>query len=535
MRKGFYLATSNKQPGRRDVARAVPTFAPLMLPTADTKKVALPVRRAPWLLAALLAVAGLRLWRLPEAGPPDYDSVHNWQVVQELAHGHFTQLFHHGSPGFFLFYAPAGILTRNFLVFQTLNALLGLAGLALFAGWVARQARLSGPETAGLTLLVGTSLLLTFSGRDFTMSSLDLVLFAGLLRSHFARLRRPGPAAVLRVAAWLAAGLSVDYKFLLLLPILVVLEVGRADGQWRQRGLWARVLLVLAAPYLLLGAVGVAAGLPWYRWLGFYFRTVVPAAANTAGRQGTLHLDLGYYPRYLLAYESPLLLAGLLLAGWLGWRAWQAGRRYTNCPLSLRPYLLVWAGCLLAGMSLLIKAPRGLLFAYLPLAALAVLSSRRLLPGRARAGLLLAALALNVFRIQREIYAPLPTPYPRVAAWLRQHGATSVVSTASLGLAPYLTEHQRLAVITDEHQLTSLRRQGYQYVLLDGYWRVAGVAGFDSLRRQVPVAAWPAPQLHRPLLFLEHSEFTGLGYAETLAACQAATADTLPLRLYQLR
>ena len=54
-------------------------------------------------------------------------------------------------------------------------------------------------------------------------------------------------------------------------------------------------------------------------------------------------------------------------------------------------------------------------------------------------------------------------------------------------------------------------------------------------KHQRPVAAWPAPQLHRPLLFLEHSEFTGLGYAETLAACRAATADSLPLRLYRLR
>ena len=72
-------------------------------------------------------------------------------------------------------------------------------------------------------------------------------------------------------------------------------------------------------------------------------------------------------------------------------------------------------------------------------------------------------------------------------------------------------------------------------MLLDGYWRVAGVARFDSLRRQRPVAAWPAPQLHQPLLFLEHSEFTGLGYEATLAASRAATADSLPLRLYRLR
>ena len=71
-------------------------------------------------------------------------------------------------------------------------------------------------------------------------------------------------------------------------------------------------------------------------------------------------------------------------------------------------------------------------------------------------------------------------------------------------------------------------------MLLDGYWRVAGVHRFDSLRRQVPVVAWAAPELQRPLLFLEHSEFTGLEYAETLSAWRAAAADTLPLRLYRL-
>ncbi len=489
--------------------------------------------RTPGLLAALLAVAVLRLWRLPEAGPPDYDSVRNWQVIQELAQGNFAHLFHHGSPGFLLLYVPVAALTRNFLVFQAINALFGLAGLGLFAAWVSRQASLTARETAGLTLLAGTSLLLTFSGRDFTMSSVSLVLFVGLLGSHFERLQRPSGVAVVRVARWLAVGLCFNYKFLFALPILAVLEVAQADGVWRRR-VGARVLVVLAQPYLLFGAAGVVAGLPWHRWLAFYFRTVVPPAANAAGRQATLHLDLLYYVRYLVSYESPLLLAGLVLAGWLAWRAWRRQRRMPKSPLGLLPYLLVWAGCWLAGMSLLIKAPRGLLFAYLPLAALVVLGGRRVLPGWALAGTLVAGVSLNVFRIQQELYAPLPSPYPQVAAWLRQHGASKVASTAGLGLAPYLSKNQALAVITNERELAGLRRRGYQYVLLDGYWRAAGVSRFDSLRRQAPVAAWAAPQLHGALLFLEHSEFTGRGFAETLAARRAAAADTLPLRLYRL-
>ena len=491
------------------------------------------LRRTTWLLTALLAVAALRLWRLPEAGPPDFDSVRNWQVVQELAQGNFAHLFHHGSPGFLLLYAPVAVFTQRLLVFQGLNAGLGVAGLGWFADWVARQARLTGPEAAGLVLLGGTGLLLTFSGRDFTMSSASLVVAAGLLRSHYARLQQPVPRRLVRVAAWLALGLCINYKFLFAVPILAVLEWWRADGLWRQAAL--RALLLLAAPYVLFGSLGVAVGLPWYRWLGFYWRTVVPAAANVAGRQSTLHLDLAYYLRYLATFESPVLLLGLVASLVLVAGQWRRGGLRRGQPLALLPYLLVWAGCLLGGMSLLIKAPRGLLLAYLPLAALAVLSGRQWLPRPALLAGLLAAAGLNVYRLQAQLYAPLPSRYPAVAAWLRQHGAARVASTVGNGLAPYLGPGQSLTVITDERELAGLRRQGVQYVLLDGYWRVAGVARFDSLRRQRPVAAWPAPQLHQPLLFLEHSEFTGLGFAETLAASRAAAADTLPLRLYRLR
>ncbi|MDO7852756.1 hypothetical protein [Hymenobacter convexus] len=508
-----------------------------MSPRPATNNAPPPPSHRLWLLAALLAVAVLRLWRLPEAGAPDYDSVRNWQAVQALTHGDFSRLFMPGCPAFLLSYALVALFTRSFLVFQTINALLGVAGLGFFAAWVSRQARLTGPETAGLTLLAGTGLLLTFAGRDFTPNSISLLLCAGLLQSHFARLERPNPAALVRVAAWLALGLSFSYKFLFTLPILLVLELLRTDGLWRARWVWVwvRVLAVLATPYVLFGALGVAVGLPWYRWLAFYVRTVVPVAANVAGRQATIKPDFLYYLRYLAEFESPLLLLGLGVAAWLAWRGWRGGWRPGIGPWPLLPYLLFWVVCLLAGMSLLLKAPRGLLFALLPLAALAVLAGRRVLPGWALLGLLAVAAGLNVRHIQRAIYTSLPTPYAQVAAWLWEHGTHKVASTVGLGLAPFLAESETLTVVNDEKMLARLRAQGYDYVLLDSYWRVAGVAHFDSLRRQTPVAAWPAPQLQQPLLFLEHSEYTGRGFAETLAASSAAAADSLPLRLYRLR
>ena len=495
---------------------------------------------------ALLAVLGLRLWHLAAAGLPDYDSVRNWQVAQALAAGDGRPLFFHAGPGFNLLFALLARATADVRVFQAANALLGVAGLGLFAWFVGQAVAAAGRpwrgrEAAALVLLGGTGLLLTFSGRDFTSGAGSLVLAAGLLRSHYQRVQAGVLAArqagLRETAAWLAAGLCYNYKFLLAVPILLALEVLRADGAaWRGPTKW-QVLLRLALPYAVLMAVGaLAAGLPWYRWPATYVRLVLPAGPNLAGREAVLSPDLLYYFRYLLAFESPLLLPALAAGGWLGWRQWRAAGKPGGRPVPLLLYLSVWAGCWLGGMSLLQKAPRGLLFAYLPLAALAVLALGRL-PGRWRRvgpAMLLAALALNGYRLWQHLYRYPPSHYPAVAAWLRAHGARRVASTVGVGLAPYLAKNESLTSITGERQLGALRRRGYDYVVLDAYWRVANVARFDSLRRAPALAAWPEARLAEPLLFLEHSEFTGLGFDQTLALQWQAAPDSLQLRIYRL-
>jgi hypothetical protein len=502
-----------------------------------------------WLpLLALLAVVAVRLHGLGQVALPDYDSVRNWQIVQEVAHGNLRNLFHHGSPGFSLLYAPVAWLTSDYHVFQGLNALVAVAALGWLVQWVAREWRLTAPETALLLLFTGTSVFLTFSGRDFTMGSWSLLLFVGLMRAHYRRLQQPGAPALLRAAIWLAAGLSINYKFLLTLPILLVLELlygGRLLWQWRNLG-W--VLLVLAAPYVLLGALGAAGGVPWYRWPAVYYNLVFPGAQNAAGRTGHLRFDGLYYLRFLRDFESPVLGPGLVAGLWLLRRrlGQLAGpRRPWHAP-GLALYLAVWAGCFLVGMSLLLKAPRGLLLAYPLLYVLAFLGLRELLRRWAGpavgqgllAAVVLLAVAFNLFRIQREIYAYAPTRYGQVAAWLQQQQQQQqpvrVASTLSLGVVPFLAASDTLAVIVKEADLTQARRQGMQYVLLDAAWRVVNATAFDSLRRQPPLAAWPEPLLTAPLLFLEHSEYTGLGYEETLQL-QRAAQDSVQLRLYRLQ
>ncbi|WP_044002845.1 hypothetical protein [Hymenobacter swuensis] len=480
-----------------------------------------------WLVAALLLLLPIRLHGLAAAALPDYDSVRNWQIVQEIARGQLQHLFHHGSPAFALVYAPVAWLTTDYRVFQHLNAVVAVAAVGLLARYIARNAQLSGWQTGLLVLLMGTSVFLTFSGRDFTMSSWSLLCFAGLLGAYYQRLHFPAAGTLYRAGIWLMLGLCFNYKFLLTLPILAVLEWWRADGLLWRNGHWWRIAALLALPYLVLGAVGVAAGLPWYLWPAIYYKVAFPDAANAAGRAATLHPDFLYYLRYLRDFESGLVWIGLLGPVLL----LRQLRRGT--PPGLELYLAVWGWCLLAGMSLLVKAPRGLLWAYGLWYALGLLQLRRL-PVLALAGVLLAAISLNLFRIQQEVYAYSPTSYPAVAAWLRTHAAGPVASSVGLGLAPFRTPNDTVRVLMQEQDLSALRRQGYHYVLLDAYWRVTNVQQFQQLQQQPAVAAWPEPLLTSPLLFLEHSEFTGLGYEETLRLQRAAQQDTVQLRLLKL-
>lgn len=494
---------------------------------------------------ALLAVTVVRLHRLAQVALPDYDSVRNWQIVQEVAHGNLRNLFHHGSPAFSLVYAPVAWVTTDYRVFQHLNALLAVAAVAWLVQWVATILRLTAIETALLLLFTGTSVFLTFSGRDFTMGSLSLLLFVGLLRAHYHRFQQPSEGALLAVAGWLALGLSVNYKFLLTLPVLVVLELGWGRGLPRRPALLGRVLLVLVAPYVVLGLLGVLGGLPWYRWPAVYYNLVFPGASNAAGRAGHLRFDGLYYLRYLWDFESPLLLPALLGGVLLLQRRWRMLQAASSAGLA--GYLGVWAGCFLLGMSLLLKAPRGLLLVYPLFYILAFLVVRHGLRNSQLAPktltwalicLFLFAAGFNLSRVQREIYAYASSNYRTVAQQLRRQTAgrpIRLVSTLGLGIRPFLLPTDTVAVVTDETQLAQWRTKRFNYVLLDAYWRVTNSPRFDSLCRQPPLMALPEPLLVSPLLFLEHSEYTGLGYQATLALQQAARHDSVQLRLYRLK
>ncbi|QNP50889.1 hypothetical protein H9L05_11995 [Hymenobacter qilianensis] len=327
-------------------------------------------QRSLLLFLALLVVAAVRLYGLAGAALPDYDSVRNWQIVQEVAAGNLTHLFHQGAPLFYLIFAPFVWLGGNFHVLQHVNSLVSVAAVGSLATFVGREARLSAWETAGLALFIGTAVFLTFSGRDFTMNSGNVLVFAGLLRAYYHRLQAPSRQTLLRAAVWLMLGISFNYRFLFTIPILVAFELLTADGLLLRRGNAWRVFAILVAPFVVLGLVSWAAGLPLQRhWPAVYYGLIMRGEPNLAGNVGIFRFDVLYYAYFMRDFESPLVLLTLLAAPVMWRRELFQQLRQPN----LVCYLAVWGYCFLAGMSLLIKAPAG--FCWLTACSMPWLSS----------------------------------------------------------------------------------------------------------------------------------------------------------------
>lgn len=483
-----------------------------------------------------------RLWRLTEAPLPDYDSARNWLTIQALAAGQWADLFRHASPTYYLLHLPlAEWLAADFHRGQGLNALLSAAAAVLLARLVGRRAALPPLDTALLTLLIGLGTNATFSGRDFAITSPTLLISVGVFWLYERRLRCRTWGTLLGATTLLAIGLTINYKLLLLLPVAALLEWRhrRDDVLTVRRALWLGA--VLLTPFVLYAAVAVAVGLPWWRLPATWVGIVLPRSANAAGRAGTVSPDAGFYLLYLLRFESPLLLIGLLGGPWLI----RAARR-RGAPLEYLLRLSWWSSaCLLALLTFFIKAPRGLSFAYGPLTALGALAVWQLCGpdrrgvARALLGLALAGQVAGLWLHLWRFYPPLPLgqtpPYQQVATYLWAHGARHVPTTAGLALAPYAAPLGiRVAATTTPAALAEAFQQGTaadSFLLLDGYRYVLRLNQLGTESLGVTVLHLREPSWCCPLLWLEHAEYTGRSLTETLRACQEQQVEAAEVRL----
>jgi len=468
------------------------------------------------------------LWN---SGFLDYDSARNWQIVQEIAIGNFEHLFQHASPTFFLFYAVFTLFFKNFHFFIALNCFINVLAILLIGRFIARQFKLSVFQTFILLVFTGFSGFLTANGRYFTIEAPSLLLFAFILPVYYKRFTEHSQQAFLQVIGLVALGLTINYKFLLLFPVALLLEFIYQDIVLRPKHLLLAGL-ILITPFIIYAVIAVWVNLPFYRFPATYaillYNYQVP---NPSSRVGFLQLDLTFYLRYFLRFESPFLLGGILLFPVLFWQQIfvQPRKSITN------PYsFLFWIIYpVLFGMHLLQKAPRGLFLIYSLLYAVTFICSLRVIKNKKLAtGFILISVFYQATLLQKEIYNFAATNYPRVINYLQEHNITKVATTVGLGITPYSkSANIEVTTVFNEKELAAVKAKGYQYVLLDNYYLAANIKNFKNLEKTAPLASWPEPSLMPLYLYLDQSEFAGFSFDEALQARQQALTDSIQLRL----
>jgi hypothetical protein len=383
-----------------------------------------------------------------------------------------------------------------------------------------------------VALLFGLSVFTVSTGRNLATESVSMLLFMLMLESYQRRMLEGNRRALLQAATWLALGLTINYKLLLVLPVAAALELWQRDGLLNPKTA-LQLAGILLAPYLVFGVAALALGQPFYQLPATVVSINHFTRPTPALRTGRFNVDLLYYGQYLLDYEWPLLLAGIGLFPLLYRRELFATR---SRQLNKVQFLFGVTWLILLGMHLLVKAPRGLMLIYGLLYGLTYLVLQRGLRYRwLVVALLITGIGSQVSKLYRDIYAYAPTRYPEVAEYLSRQGITKVASTVGLNLLPYATlKGITVQAVLKESDLAALKAQGFSHVLLDDYYQVAHVQAFGRLR-QLPVEqAWPEPTLQSPLLYLDHAEFNGLSYRQARAQHRQALRDSLQLRLIRI-
>jgi hypothetical protein len=354
-----------------------------------------------------------------------------------------------------------------------------------------------------------------------------LLIFAFVLKTYFKRFQEHSRKALFQTLGLVALGLTINYKFLLLLPIAFVFELLHRDGVLLNLKTIGIGILILLSPYLVFAVFSVFVGLPFYKFPVMYSTMFNFTLENPAHRSGKFRLDFFYYLQYLWHFESPLI--------WFGLMGFPVLFRRKLAAFSVEQYLFGFSILFLGGVSLLLKAPRGLLIIY----ALLYLSGFLVLKNLVKHKLVFAALILgsclyNIFLINREIYAYSYSNYERIAQYLKKQGIKKVAGTVGLNSKPFLTSDIAYTVALDTVQLQALRQSGYRYLLLDDYRKPTNITAFDGWEHYPSIVTVPEKTLEAPLLYLEHSEFTGLSFNQTMALHEKAVHDTVRLRLIKL-
>lgn len=468
-----------------------------------------------WYLPAgyLVLAALLFFYRnlyLAPVGLLDFDSVTNFGVAKALAAGDFTNLFKHASPTFNLFLALLVKVTPDFIWLEKLNGLLILGGVYLCSRFAGRHLSLKWWQELFLFAVAGSSLTLTYQGRSLSLEALSFLGFCAFFLAYFQSLmafRRKGFFGTVLLYGVL---LTVNYKLLVLLPIILLIEMYQQNRKITGRQ-WLAAAGLVVLVFVLYSVLGFLLGLSLWRYLFVAGAVVLKSTIHPTINVPLFNFDVGFYFRYLFSFENPFLLIGLLLFPFTIGLKQMLQHRKMNAGL----YVAVFGLCLLFGMSLLQKAPRGIMPAYPLLYLLSCLGFLHFIKNKAlQACVFLAMLGFNLYTIQQNIFWYADSGNPEMAKYLAQNRITKIATTASNRILSFVPETTEVKMVFRNEELKALKAQGYNYLLIDDSYKIGRIP--LGIKYKKVVAAYPDKVLQAPVFALEHAEYSGMTYDEAL-------------------
>jgi hypothetical protein len=493
---------------------------------------------------------------LHQVGLPEYDSVRNFFIIKEITEGNFANMFQHGSPTFFLFFAFFYKIYPSAIFLLYLNAILNSLAILCLVWLFSTLFNFNTWQQSFLLLFVGSSTYLVYGTRSLSIESMTLLGFAALLwyynKPDFALFQAQKNKASTFFWLLLAILLTINYKILLFFPIILFIEFLRLAKSAKplQASIKeikiSQILLILSIlifpifAYILLGFL---LGVSWKSYPATWFFLLVGKQNSNPWREfSPFAYDIDFYFQYLLFFESPILLLGFIL-----FIAINKQKILDNQALSKNILIIL---CTLAGMSILPKAPRGILlilpllyiFAFRGWQEIFAKFQNQIGQGRGGASLVQAllhtfvslAVCYQIYSLQLNIYRYTQTNYQVIANYLVANEIDKVAATVGINLQYFLPQHIDFQAILFEKDIEKLQIQGCNFLLIDDYHRLVGADVFDKLRQQKTILALPEKTLLSPLLYLEHCEFTGNNFAKALAKQKEVAADSANLRLIRV-
>ncbi len=510
------------------------------------------------------------IFRLSEVGLQEYDSVKNFFIVKEIAQGNFQEMFQHGSPTFFLFFAFVYKIFPSFLALEYTNAVLSVVAMLIFTHTFSFFLQYHFWEKCLLFCYMSSATYIVYGTRSFAIEAMTLLCFAVMLWLHFQVKNKK--------YFWFSTAimLTINYKILLFFPVIFLFQffmvcknyqlsligglksifLGELQTKFIQT--LRQIATIFTLVFISYVVFGLFVGVSWKAYPAhWFFVLIMRKNLNAWQPMQTLHFDIDFYWHYWLHFESPLLLAGLLFLLFVGGFSFfhvQNLGKMTQTEAAQQKELffhksVFWLSfsCMavvitLLEMSILPKAPRGILL-ILPILYLFAFEcvryySQKIQPKTAATTffwvIMLGSIAYQYWLIDTHIYSYTTTNYPKIANYLKEKKITKIATTVGINLKPFLADNTVLTPILFENDLQVLKKDGYRYCLIDDYHRLVGANVFDSLRNLPTVVGFIEPTLYSPLLYVEHCEFTGYTFEEALQTRQKVLQDSSQIRLIRI-